>query len=309
MPAIVWAPRSGELDDTTLDALADRLEGAAAGLVVLGPKPGPEPVGPTLTAPTAHRNSPEDPAADCARSLARLRRAAVVGPRTRCLLVGFGHHNDRPAWMHAALPFWGAELPVDGSVLELPDQAPEAAPRQPRRLLVLGGSGSGKSDLAEHLLAAAPEVLYLATGPEPGARPEDGEWAERIARHRDRRPSWWQTLETIDVAAPLADRPEPLLLDSVGTWLTGVLDRCGAWQERPGWRERLETDVEQFLTAWRTRRAPLVAVSDEVGWSVVPDSAPVRMFRTELGRLNARLAQASEDVVIVVAGRVLRTEA
>ena len=65
----------------------------------------------------------------------------------------------------------------------------------PRRTLVLGAAASGKSAVAERLLAAEPEVIYLATGagPDPGADPE---WARRVAAHRARRPSWWRTVES-----------------------------------------------------------------------------------------------------------------
>lgn len=48
-----------------------------------------------------------------------------------------------------------------------------------------------------------------------------------------------------------------------------------------------------------------MAVSDEVGLGVVPATASGRMFRDVLGRLNQRLAAESEDVALVVAGRLL----
>jgi adenosylcobinamide kinase/adenosylcobinamide-phosphate guanylyltransferase len=40
----------------------------------------------------------------------------------------------------------------------------------------------------------------------------------------------------------------------------------------------------------------------------VPSTESGRMFREELGRLNAKLADASEDVFVVVAGRLLQTD-
>jgi adenosyl cobinamide kinase/adenosyl cobinamide phosphate guanylyltransferase len=47
-------------------------------------------------------------------------------------------------------------------------------------------------------------------------------------------------------------------------------------------------------------------VSDEVGLSVVPESASGRLFRDVLGGLNQRLAAAADEVVLVVAGLPLR---
>ena len=47
---------------------------------------------------------------------------------------------------------------------------------------------------------------------------------------------------------------------------------------------------------------PVVAVSNEVGAGVVPATPSGRLFRDELGRLNARLAAESDEVVLLVAG-------
>ena len=49
----------------------------------------------------------------------------------------------------------------------------------------------------------------------------------------------------------------------------------------------------------------LVAVTNEVGLGVVPATSSGRLFRDELGRVNAELSAASEHVHLVVAGRVL----
>ena len=53
-----------------------------------------------------------------------------------------------------------------------------------RRVLVLGGSRSGKSRHAEQLLAGATPVTYVATA---HGDPADAEWTARIERHRTRR--------------------------------------------------------------------------------------------------------------------------
>src|SRR5699024_465351 len=96
----------------------------------------------------------------------------------------------------------------------------------PARTLVLGGARSGKSAYAEAVLAAAPQVIYLAAG---GTGDDDPEWAERVRAHRARRPANWRTVETTDVAAQLRCAEVPVLLDCVGTWLTARIDRHRAW--------------------------------------------------------------------------------
>ena len=95
------------------------------------------------------------------------------------------------------------------------------------RTLVLGGIRSGKSRWAEDAVAGQGPVCYLATGAAAGADPD---WAARIARHRDRRPPDWTTVECADVAARLRSHPDTAtLVDDIGGWLTAVMDRCDAW--------------------------------------------------------------------------------
>ena len=48
--------------------------------------------------------------------------------------------------------------------------------------------------------------------------------------------------------------------------------------------------------------ARLVLVSAEVGLGVVPATRSGRLFRDELGALNARLAQSCDEVLLLVAG-------
>jgi len=61
-----------------------------------------------------------------------------------------------------------------------------------------------------------------------------------------------------------------------------------------------------LIDAWRAAGGPLVAVTNEVGWSVVPEHRSGRTFRDVLGVTNQRIAAVSDDVLLVVAGRVLR---
>ncbi|MGQ0743583.1 MAG: bifunctional adenosylcobinamide kinase/adenosylcobinamide-phosphate guanylyltransferase [Acidimicrobiales bacterium] len=158
--------------------------------------------------------------------------------------------------------------------------------------LILGGARSGKSALAEKMAAATGRgVVYLATA---AADPGDVDMAERVRRHRIRRPLGWSTVECGPglVAAVRGAEPSAcLLIDSLGSWLaaTGEADidasgLCSALCERPG---------------------PNLVVSEEVGLGVHPSSAAGREFRDRLGTLNQLVAGVAERVLLVVAGRVL----
>lgn len=171
------------------------------------------------------------------------------------------------------------------------------------RILVTGGVRSGKSRHAESLLADAPGVTYVAAGP----RYDDADWAARIAAHRSRRPASWHTAETQDVAGVLAAASGPVLVDCLGTWLTAVIDAAGLWEAPVGEVEaHVLAQVDAIAAAVAEASAPVVLVTNEVGLGVVPVERSGRLFRDLLGTVNQRVAEACDEVHLVVAGRVLR---
>lgn len=175
-----------------------------------------------------------------------------------------------------------------------------------RSTLITGGVRSGKSSHAESLLHDELSVTYVAPGtvPDPVADPD---WAERVAQHRRRRPANWTTVETTDVAAAVHAAPGAVLLDCLGTWVTAVVDELDGWDRpAPTWRPGFDNSVEQLAAAWRAAAGPLVAVTNEVGMGVVPEHRSGRMFRDLLGIVNQQMAAASDEVLLVIAGRVLR---
>ena len=198
--------------------------------------------------------------------------------------------------LRAALPEGGP-----GAAIVVPDAVPVS------RTLVLGGARSGKSRHAQRLLAHRTDVLYVAPGPVPDGTDDD--WAARVAAHRRDRPAGWTTRETTDVAGVLAGAEAPVLVDCLATWLAAAMDEAGAWDSADGdteWQRRLDVEVERLVAAWRSATVPVVAVSNEVGSGVVPGTRAGVLFRDALGRLNQRLATESDDVRLVVAGRVQR---
>jgi adenosylcobinamide kinase/adenosylcobinamide-phosphate guanylyltransferase len=170
------------------------------------------------------------------------------------------------------------------------------------RTLVLGGIRSGKSGWAELALAEAltpgQPARYLATG----ARPDgDSAWAQRVQRHRARRPAHWSTVETADVAGQLRhDTAIPTLIDDMGGWLTATMDSRDAWTGAP-----VDDDVDELISASSGFGSPLVFVSPEVGLTVVPATESGRRFADELGLLNQRLATLCDQVALIVAGQLV----
>lgn len=290
---VLYATDTGPLPAATLDAARD----AAYDVVVLE-----ESFGDWLDHGTRHLDLATFP-----EEVRRLRAAGAVGPSTRVVATHLSHHNPPTPELARRLAAWGAEVLDDGAEVGVRDgSARDEGVEAPRgRTLVLGGARSGKSREAERLLAAEPEVVYVATSYPAGPDPE---WRERIEHHRERRPRHWQTQETLDLVALLQADGPPVLVDCLTLWLTRVMDRHDAWDDEAwhdGARAAVAAEVAALVQAWRTTRRRVVAVTNEVGQGVVPEGAGSRRFRDEMGRLNAVVAAASEEVLLCVAGRVV----
>lgn len=280
--------------------------------------------------------------------LGRLRAAGLVRPHTAVAVLYADHRITSEQELARRCALWEATAGQDGQLITSPAPgipavipAPGAAPTRPHRTLITGGARSGKSSEAELRLAGESSVTYLAAGPwaaaagpqgQPGAAwtgPDgepDREWAERVARHQARRPPFWRTVESLDIAAVLSEATGAVLIDGIGTWLAGIMEQTGLWAgllsageppeqatgpgqaHRPGQARGPEQAVAErigeLIAAWRQTRALVVAVTDQVGSGLVPAYPAGRIFRDQLGWLNQRLAAESELNLLVVAGRV-----
>lgn len=181
---------------------------------------------------------------------------------------------------------------------------PAAPP--PGLTLVTGPVKSGKSRFAEQLAAAAgPRVLYVATGVAT-----DPEMASRIESHRQRRPSTWPTAEAPRHAvravgqALAAGGAAAILLDCLSTMLSNVLVEGEADLSRAAEAALGEADALAELAAGAS--IPVVVVTAEVGWGLVPMNPLGRAYQDVLGVANQRLAAAARQVYLCVAGIPLR---
>jgi histidinol-phosphate/aromatic aminotransferase/cobyric acid decarboxylase-like protein/adenosyl cobinamide kinase/adenosyl cobinamide phosphate guanylyltransferase len=174
-------------------------------------------------------------------------------------------------------------------------------------VLVIGGIRSGKSEVAERIAAAAGEpVCYLATGR------SDPEMAERIARHRSRRPAGWRTVEDDDPGSVRLAPHETLLVDGIAPWLAERMGEERLWTEeavaplgRQGRaaRERVLERVRAFAREAAERPGLTVAVADESGLGPVPTGAGMRRYLDLAGEAAQLLAEVAQQVLLVVAGQ------
>lgn len=166
-----------------------------------------------------------------------------------------------------------------------------------------GGTRSGKSAAAASLVQRSfTQVAVVGFG----KRGTDDEFDARIVRHRADRCESWTTLE----AAYDSDWLQRIsafdvaVLDCVGTWLALEIDRA---------LERGEPDpvaVAEHVVALQIDTllsAPFhtVWVTNEVGLSLVPETAIGRGFVDALGRLNRTLIATASAAYLVVSGRAI----
>jgi adenosyl cobinamide kinase/adenosyl cobinamide phosphate guanylyltransferase len=175
-----------------------------------------------------------------------------------------------------------------------------------RLLLLLGGARAGKSNYAlrlatAHLGSPAAKVCFIAT-----AQALDEDMTARIARHREQRPSDWQTIEEpyqIDEALRQAGEAEIVIVDCLTLFVSNWLLRYGDEHACEQFVGRITRD---FLELARSQQQTIICVSNEVGLGVVPETRLGRVFRDLLGRVNQDFARAADEVYLLVAGLPLQ---
>jgi histidinol-phosphate/aromatic aminotransferase/cobyric acid decarboxylase-like protein/adenosyl cobinamide kinase/adenosyl cobinamide phosphate guanylyltransferase len=186
--------------------------------------------------------------------------------------------------------------------------------------LVVGGTRSGKSAHAEALAAQTGlPVRYVAT-----ADPDDLSIAERIARHRRRRPAGWTTVEAGRPARRVANAPfsslgaaladscsnaggECVLLDGLGPWIASILHLAGAFEDAsrlPAAGARVLEGIDLAARALASAGAAIVVV-EQAGAGVLPPDAASRAWVDLLGEATQLLAAGADRVDMVLAGRAI----
>ena len=136
----------------------------------------------------------------------------------------------------------------------------------------------------------APPWIYVAT-----AQAGDDEMSARIAEHRSRRDGSWRTVEApLDLPAAIAAHGSKgaVLIDCLTLWLSNVM-LAG---------RDLTTEQQRLIAALRHADGPVIVVSNEVGFGIVPDNALAREFRDAQGRLNMQVAAIADRAVLIAAG-------
>lgn len=120
----------------------------------------------------------------------------------------------------------------------------------------------------------------------------------RIQAHRERRDPGWGLLE-------VAGGDLTKVLDAADGWSAVLIDSLTLWVSArmlEGEENGTLEEFERFVRLAGALREPVILVSDEVGFGVVPESAEGLRFRDLLGLVNQRAAAAAGEVYLCVAG-------
>ena len=171
-----------------------------------------------------------------------------------------------------------------------------------RLIFLLGGARSGKSHYAETWARQqGGPVLFVAT-----AEAKDADMRARIAHHRAARPADWHTLEAPREAArhiaACTYEYDTLLLDCLTLLTSNVLLALPESAPQHEANAAALAEVERLLEVYAASEASWLVVSNEVGMGVVPPTRLGRLYRDMLGRANQRVAQAADEVLLLVAG-------
>lgn len=155
--------------------------------------------------------------------------------------------------------------------------------------LILGGTSRASRRYAAALLPAGTPVTVVFPG-EP---------------QTDQYPDGWDTVRADDLTRTILRNRTPVLVDSLETWVIGLLDHHDAWSGDEAKLVPVREAIEEFGVLWMNAPYASVALSREVGLTAIPEDDHNRRLRDVLEDVNAAVSAASKRTHLIVAGRAL----
>ena len=155
--------------------------------------------------------------------------------------------------------------------------------------LVLGGTARSARRYAAALLPAGSPVTVVFPG-------------EPIT---DQYPDEWTTVRADDLTRTILRGRTPVLVDSLETWVSGLLDHHDAWSGDEARLATVREAIAEFGALWMHAPYDSVALSREVGLTAIPEDDRNRRLRDVLEEVNATVSVASKRTHLIVAGRAL----
>lgn len=176
-----------------------------------------------------------------------------------------------------------------------------------RLILVSGATRSGKSSFAETQAEKLDKpVAYLAT-----AEALDLEMHNRIKHHQERRNPDWKTFEEpYEIDKVINDNQEkyPIwVLDCITLYISNLLFAQIGEIEGDNFvadhiNEHILQKIDNLIAIINNANVDIFVVTNEIGWGLVPPDPISRLYRDIVGRVNQKLADAANEVYIVMLG-------
>ncbi len=174
---------------------------------------------------------------------------------------------------------------------------------------VIGGARSGKSTFAEEKAKEySDKVLYIAT-----AVVTDQAMADRIKKHKEQRPSSWQTIEMYSGFESLLIKKEfiqseAILIDCITTMIGNFMvdskldfDSCSV-SDVNILEEKITNEVLSLINICNENKKKLIIVSNETGLGLVPYYYMGNYFRDMSGRINNKIGIESDFMYFIFSG-------
>lgn len=165
-------------------------------------------------------------------------------------------------------------------------------------ILVIGGSGSGKSEYAENTAVSLAEEKGLPLYYIAAMRPFGEEGRRRVERHRRLRAG--KGFETIERYTDLSG----LELPKEGVVLLECLSNLTANEmfEPEGAKERTVQAVLEGVAALEKQCRDLVIVTNDIFSDGITYDKTTELYQRYLGQINRELALCAQEVTEVVCG-------
>jgi len=161
-------------------------------------------------------------------------------------------------------------------------------------IFITGGAKSGKSTFAfKEASGISGNKAFIAT-----AEALDEEMQQRIEAHKRGRGNEWITyeepLKIADVINRIKGKYSAIIIDCLTLWLSNLIYS----------KLDINKEIENLITTLSTKNPVprFYIVSNEVGMGIVPENKMSRRFRDMAGLLNQKVADASDEAYIVIAG-------
>ena len=173
---------------------------------------------------------------------------------------------------------------------------------QGKCIVVTGGAKSGKSVFAEtYIQQCAGQKVYVAT-----AQALDEEMKERIAVHKKRRPSSWQTIE-MPYGMPnsiqrILQHADVVLVDCLTMYFSNFLFAHEQEADAVIIQKALQEMEQTCQYIHNSPGKTVVFVTNEIGCGIVPMGRVSRLYRDLIGTINQKAAAEAEQVYVTICG-------